>query len=89
MAPINWFPGHMSKTLKQMQADSKVCDCFVYVVDARCPTSCINPEFVKVCNNKPIIFVLNKVRIIVHSLISRLYALYLFYMRFHTFPLKY
>ena len=60
MAPINWFPGHMSKTLKQMQADSKVCDCFVYVVDARCPTSCINPEFVKVCKNKPIIFVLNK-----------------------------
>ena len=57
---INWFPGHMSKTLKQMQADSKVCDCFMYVVDARCPTSCINPEFVKVCKNKPIIFVLNK-----------------------------
>lgn len=57
---INWFPGHMSKTLKQMQADSKVCDCFVYVVDARCPKSCINPEFVKVCKDKPIIFVLNK-----------------------------
>lgn len=60
MAPINWFPGHMSKTLKQMQADSKVCDCFVYVVDARCPQSCINPEFIKVVKDKPIIFVLNK-----------------------------
>lgn len=57
---INWFPGHMSKTLKQMQADSKVCDCFVYVVDARCPKSCINPEFVKVVKDKPIIFALNK-----------------------------
>ena len=57
---INWFPGHMNKTLKQMQNDSKFCDCFVYVVDARCPKSCINPEFVKVCKNKPIIFVLNK-----------------------------
>ena len=57
---INWFPGHMNKTLKQMQADSKVCDCFVYVVDARCPKSCINPEFVKVVKGKPIIFVLNK-----------------------------
>lgn len=57
---INWFPGHMSKTLKQMQTDSKVCDCFVYVVDARCPKSCINPEFLKVVKDKPIVFVLNK-----------------------------
>ena len=57
---INWFPGHMNKTLKQMQSDSKLCDCFVYVLDARCPTSCINPEFVKVVKDKPIIYVLNK-----------------------------
>lgn len=57
---INWFPGHMSKTLKEMQNNSKLCDCFVYVLDSRCPQSCINPEFVKVCKDKPIIFVLNK-----------------------------
>ena len=57
---INWFPGHMNKTLKQMQNDSKFCDCFIYVVDARCPKSCINPEFVKIVKGKPIIFVLNK-----------------------------
>lgn len=57
---INWFPGHMNKTLKQMQSDSKLCDCFIYVVDARCPKSSINPEFVKVVKDKPIIFVLNK-----------------------------
>lgn len=61
---INWFPGHMSKTLKQMQADSKLCDCFVYVVDARCPQSSINPEFIKVCKDKPIIFALNKADLI-------------------------
>lgn len=57
---INWFPGHMNKTLKQMQSDSKLCDCFIYVLDARCPVSCINPEFVQVVKSKPIIFVLNK-----------------------------
>ena len=57
---INWFPGHMNKTLKQMQTDARICECFVYVLDARCPTSCINPEFVKIVKNKPIIFVLNK-----------------------------
>ena len=68
---INWFPGHMSKTLKQMQADSKLCDCFVYVLDARCPNSCINPEFVKVCRDKPIIFVLNKADLVEPADIKR------------------
>lgn len=57
---INWFPGHMNKTIKQMQQDSKICDCFLYVLDARCPESCINPEFVKVIKDKPIIYILNK-----------------------------
>lgn len=57
---INWFPGHMNKTLKDMQSNAKLCDCFVYVLDARCPLSCINPEFLKVVKDKPVIFVLNK-----------------------------
>lgn len=68
---INWFPGHMSKTLKEMQSNSKLCDCFVYVLDARCPNSCINPEFVKVCKDKPIIFVLNKADLVEQNDIKR------------------
>ena len=68
---INWFPGHMSKTLRDMQNNSKLCDCFVYVLDARCPMSCINPEFVKVCRDKPIIFVLNKADLVEQSDIKR------------------
>ena len=68
---INWFPGHMSKTLKEMQNNSKLCDCFVYVLDARCPNSCINPEFVKVCRDKPIIFVLNKADLVENADIKR------------------
>lgn len=68
---INWFPGHMSKTLKQMQQDSKVCDCFIYVVDARCPKSCINPEFLKVVKNKPVIFALNKADLVEKSDIEK------------------
>ncbi len=68
---INWFPGHMSKTLRDMQNNSKLCDCFVYVLDARCPNSCINPEFVKVCKDKPIIFVLNKADLVEQTDIKR------------------
>lgn len=68
---INWFPGHMSKTLKQMQSDSKLCDCFVYVLDARCPMSCINPEFLKVVKDKPIIYILNKADLVEKTAIDK------------------
>ncbi|MBO5954645.1 MAG: ribosome biogenesis GTPase YlqF [Clostridia bacterium] len=68
---INWFPGHMSKTLKEMQNNSKLCDCFVYVLDARCPQSCINPEFLKVVKDKPIVFVLNKADLVESADIKR------------------
>lgn len=61
----------MSKTLKQMQADSKLCDCFIYVVDARCPLSSINPEFVKVVKGKPIIFILSKADLVSNSDIDK------------------
>lgn len=61
---INWFPGHMNKTIKQMQADSRLCSCFLYVLDARCPMSCINPEFERVVGKKPIIYILNKADLI-------------------------
>ena len=68
---INWFPGHMNKTLKQMQTDSKLCNCFVYILDARCPKSCINPEFVKIIKDKPIIYVLNKADLVASADIER------------------
>lgn len=57
---INWFPGHMNKTLKQMHELNKLCNCFIYVLDARSPKACINPEFVRVIGDKPIVYVLNK-----------------------------
>ena len=57
---INWFPGHMNKTLREMSEKAKLCDCFIYVLDARCPMACINPEFVKIIKDKPIVYILNK-----------------------------
>ena len=61
----------MNKTLKQMQQDSKLCDCFIYVLDARCPKSCINPEFVRVIKGKTIIFVLNKADLVTVEDVNR------------------
>lgn len=57
---INWFPGHMTKSLRKMQSESKLCNLFIYVLDARAPVSCLNPEFVKFIGDKPICYVLNK-----------------------------
>ncbi len=58
---INWFPGHMAQTLKMIDAELKNCDAIVYVVDARCARSCINPQFDDFVGRKPVLFVLNKI----------------------------
>lgn len=50
----------MNKTLKEMSEKAKLVNCFVYVLDARCPLACLNPEFVKIIKDKPIVYVLNK-----------------------------
>lgn len=57
---IQWFPGHMTKALRTMEKDISVVDLVIYVLDARAPFSCVNPEFAKLIGNKPIIYVLNK-----------------------------
>lgn len=57
---INWFPGHMKKTLDQMQQNIKKCDCIIYVLDARLPKSCFNPKIDSIVEHKPILYVLNK-----------------------------
>lgn len=57
---INWFPGHMKKTLEEMQKNVKLCDCLIYVLDARLPKSSFNPQIDKIIGHKPILYVLNK-----------------------------
>lgn len=61
MEKINWFPGHMQKALRMMEAEAKNVDALIYVLDARAPLACLNPEFVKIIGSKPILFVLNKI----------------------------
>ena len=57
---IQWYPGHMTKALREMEQNIKLVDLVIYVLDARAPFSCQNPQFVDVIGNKPIIYVLNK-----------------------------
>lgn len=57
---INWFPGHMKKALDELKRELDKADVVIYVLDARAPMSCINPELDKLTNSKPVLFVLNK-----------------------------
>lgn len=57
---IQWFPGHMAKAKRQMEESLKKVDSLVYVLDARAPYSCINPEFSDLIESKPVLYVINK-----------------------------
>ena len=41
---INWYPGHMEKTRRQIQEDLSIIDIIVEIVDARIPLSSQNPD---------------------------------------------
>lgn len=57
---INWYPGHMAKTLKQIEEDLKLIDIVIEILDARIPISSQNPEVKKIISNKMKIIILNK-----------------------------
>ena len=57
---IQWYPGHMTKTRRQIEADLKQVDAVCEIVDARIPISSRNPDIDSICANKPRIIVLNR-----------------------------
>ena len=60
MQNIQWFPGHMTKTKRQIQASLKLVDAVAEIVDARIPISSRNPDLDKLIQNKPRVILLNK-----------------------------
>ena len=57
---IHWYPGHMTKTRRQIEADLKQVDAVCEIVDARIPVSSRNPDIDSICGAKPRIIVLNR-----------------------------
>ena len=57
---INWYPGHMVKTKKQIIEDLKLIDVVIELLDARIPISSQNPDIAQIIQNKKRIVVLNK-----------------------------
>lgn len=57
---INWYPGHMAKTKRQILEDLKLIDIVIEILDARIPVSSQNPDVKEYEKNKNKIIILNK-----------------------------
>lgn len=60
MKTIQWFPGHMTKAMREMEKKRDLCDGVVCVLDARAPIASVNKNFKKIFGEKPVLYVLNK-----------------------------
>lgn len=57
---LNWYPGHMAKTKKQIIEDLKLIDVVIEILDSRIPISSRNPDIAKLTQSKDKIIILNK-----------------------------
>lgn len=57
---IQWFPGHMTRTKRQIAESLKLIDAVAEIVDARVPQSSRNPDLAELILNKPRLIILNK-----------------------------
>ena len=57
---INWFPGHMRKTQREIKENLKLVEAIIEIRDARIPRSSANPDIEKLCGNKPRLILLTE-----------------------------
>lgn len=57
---VQWFPGHMAKTRREIEQNLKLVDAVTEIRDARLPESSKNPDIDSIISNKPRIILLNK-----------------------------
>ena len=57
---LNWYPGHMAKTKKQIIQDLKIIDVVIELLDARIPIASQNPDMGEITKGKKKVIILNK-----------------------------
>lgn len=57
---INWYPGHMTKSRREMESKMKLIDMVIEVADARAPLATLNPDFDSLFGQKKRMYILNK-----------------------------
>ncbi len=58
---LSWFPGHMTKTRRMIEAELSNMDAVCEIVDARIPLSSRNPDLDELTAGKPRLVVLNRI----------------------------
>lgn len=61
MDNINWYPGHMRKTERQIAKDLSLVDAVIEILDARIPKSSKNPDMERITRGKPRVLIFNKI----------------------------
>ena len=57
---FQWYPGHMTKAIRQMREDIKIIDLVIELIDARIPLASRNPDIDTLGQGKARIILLNK-----------------------------
>jgi len=57
---INWYPGHMAKTKREIKEKLELIDVVFEVIDARIPYSSKNKDIEEMIKNKPRILLMTK-----------------------------
>ncbi len=60
MQNIQYFPGHHTKTQRQIEADVRIVDLVAEVIDARIPAASRNPDVDTLTRGKPRLIILNR-----------------------------
>ncbi len=74
MEYIQWFPGHMTKSVRMMEENVKLCHGIIFVLDARAPFACVNEKLLTLFGSKPVLYALNKSDLIDKSAVSAIVA---------------
>jgi ribosome biogenesis GTPase A len=64
----------MNASIKMIADQIKLVDVIIYMLDARCPISCLNPKFEQMIERRPVLFVLNKADLAPNGVISKFRA---------------
>lgn len=73
---IQWFPGHMFKSLREIREKIKLMDIILVLLDSRLPVSSMNPEIIKIVEKKPIILLFNKMDLSDERILNQYIELY-------------
>ncbi len=71
MKQIQWFPGHMFKSLRQIKEKMTLMDIVLVLLDSRLPASSMNPEIFKIIKHKPTLILFNKMDLADDSVLNQ------------------